>query len=93
MITVGDVDGNKLQTVLKQLLAEHTIYRAKGFASLPGKSLRQVLQAVGQRLDVHFDRFWSADEQPETSLVFIGKNLDETVLKSALQTAELPTAA
>ena len=93
VITLGDVDGEKLQTVLKELLAEHTIYRAKGFASLPGKPLRQVLQAVGQRLDVHFDRFWAPEEQPETSLVFIGKNLDETILKSALQTAELPAAA
>ena len=93
VITLGDVDGDKLQSVLKKLLAEHTIYRAKGFASLPGKPLRQVLQAVGQRLDVHFDRFWAADEQPETSLVFIGKNLDEAILKKALQTAELATAA
>ena len=83
------MDSQNLQTVLKELLAEHTIYRAKGFASLPGKPLRQVLQAVGQRLDVHFDRFWTPEEQPQTSLVFIGKNLDETVLKSALKTAEL----
>ena len=93
VITVGDVDGDKLQAVLKQLLVEHTIYRAKGFASLPGKPLRQVLQAVGQRLDIHFDRFWTPEEHPKTSLVFIGKNLDEAVLKSALQTAELKITA
>jgi len=92
-ITLGDVDGDKLQAVLKELLSEHAIYRAKGFASLPGKPLRQVLQAVGQRLDVHFDRFWTADEQPQTSLVFIGKNLDEATLIAALKTAELPVAA
>lgn len=92
-ITLGDVDGDKLQTVLKKLLAEHTIYRAKGFASLPGKPLRQVLQAVGQRLDVHFDRFWTPEEIPQTSLVFIGKNLDEATLIAALKTAEVAVAA
>ncbi|MGH1542026.1 MAG: cobalamin biosynthesis protein CobW [Arenicella sp.] len=93
VITLGDVDSDKLQTVLRELLSKHTIYRVKGFASLPGKSMRQVLQAVGERLDVHFDRFWSAEEQPKTSLVFIGKNLDEAILTKALQVAELPAAA
>ncbi|MCJ8270159.1 MAG: GTP-binding protein, partial [Psychrosphaera sp.] len=66
VITVGEVDGQQLQNALKDLLSKHNIYRAKGFAALPGKPMRQVLQAVGERLEVHFDRLWTADEKRQT---------------------------
>ncbi|EGG98168.1 CobW GTPase involved in cobalt insertion for B12 biosynthesis [gamma proteobacterium IMCC2047] len=89
MITLDEVEAEPLQATLKGLLAEHNIFRAKGFAALPGKPMRQVLQAVGERLDVHFDRLWLADEVRKTSLVFIGKNLDEAVVRKALQSAQV----
>ncbi len=88
VISVGEVDGEKIQAVIKELVAKHTIYRAKGFAAVTGKPMRQVLQAVGKRLDSHFDRLWSEDEQRQTQLVVIGKHLDEAVLTQALKTAE-----
>jgi len=87
VITLDEVEAEPLQTALKGLLAEHNIFRAKGFAALPGKPMRQVLQAVGERLDVHFDRLWKADEARKTSLVFIGKDLEEAVVRKALETA------
>ena len=87
VISLGEVDGDKIQTVLKQLLNEKNIFRAKGFAALPGKPMRQVLQAVGERLDVHFDRLWEASEPRATQLVFIGKGIDEADIRSALETA------
>lgn len=87
VITMDEVEAEPLQAALKGLLAEHNIFRAKGFAALPGKPMRQVLQAVGERLDVHFDRLWQADEARKTSLVFIGKNLEEAVVRKALETA------
>ena len=86
VITLGEVDSDKLQNTLKGLLSEFNIYRAKGFAALPGKPMRQVLQAVGTRLDVYFDRPWGADE-PKTQLVFIGKGIEESVIKAALEDA------
>jgi len=89
VITLDEVEAEPLQAALKGLLAEHNIFRAKGFAALPGKPMRQVLQAVGERLDVHFDRLWLADEARKTSLVFIGKNLDEAVVRKALQSAQV----
>ena len=92
VITIGEVDGDKLQATLKKLLEQHTIYRAKGFAALPGKPMRQVLQAVGKRLDVHFDRLWTAEEQPKTQLVFIGKELSQQTIEAALKEAELEAA-
>ncbi|MEJ2046231.1 MAG: cobalamin biosynthesis protein CobW [Reinekea sp.] len=89
LLSFGEVDGDKLQQVLNSLLTEHNIYRAKGFAALPGKPMRQVLQAVGKRLDVHYDRLWQEDDVRKTQLVFIGKHLDKQVLIDALTVAEV----
>jgi cobalamin biosynthesis protein CobW len=88
VIRVGEVDADKIQAVVTDLIASHTIYRAKGFAAIINKPMRQVLQGVGQRLDAHFDRLWADDEIRQTQLVVIGKNLDEAVLTAALKTAE-----
>ena len=87
VITLGEVDTERLQAIVIDLLKNNTIYRAKGFAALPGKPMRQVIQAVGKRLDVHFDRAWEAEETRATQLVFIGKGLDEARVKSALEEA------
>ncbi len=89
VIRLGEVDEDKLQSLLQELLAQHNIFRAKGFAALPGKPMRQVLQAVGKRLEAHFDRLWAADEPRKTSLVFIGKDLKEADIKEVLQEAEV----
>jgi len=86
VISIGEVDSEKLQGILKGLLSDFNIFRAKGFAALPGKPMRQVLQAVGKRLDVYFDRPWGNDE-PKTQLVFIGKGIDEATIKAALEEA------
>ena len=87
VISLGEVDAEKLQQQLQQLLADFNIYRAKGFAALPGKPMRQVLQAVGKRLDVYFDRPWGQDEERKTQLVFIGKGIDKATIQSLLETA------
>ena len=89
VIHLGEVDGERLQDALKELLAKQQIYRAKGFAALPNKPMRQVLQAVGQRLETHFDRLWAADEARRTSLVMIGKHLHVDELTAALKVAEV----
>ncbi len=86
VISIGEVDSEKLQAILKNLISQFNIYRAKGFAALPGKPMRQVIQAVGKRLDVYFDRPWGNDE-PKTQLVFIGKGIDEATIKTALEEA------
>lgn len=88
VITLGEVDDQRLQQLISQLLAQHNIYRAKGFAALPGKPMRRVLQAVGQRLDAYFDRLWQADENRATQLVFIGKGINATDIRAVLSEAE-----
>lgn len=91
VITLGEVDSGKLLAVLMQLLDRHAIYRTKGFAALPGKPMRQVIQAVGTRVDSHFDRLWGIQEERLTCLVFIGKNLDQVQLHQALLDAAVTT--
>lgn len=89
VVTLGEVNEDKIKDILAALITTQNIYRAKGFAALPGMPMRQVLQAVGRRLDVHFDRLWTVDETRATSLVFIGKGLVEADIKAALQKAEV----
>lgn len=93
VITLHEVDGDRLRQTLQALLDEFEIYRAKGFAALPGKPMRQVVQAVGQRLDMHFDRLWAADETRQTRLVVIGRNLDPAQLTERLRGSEIGQAA
>lgn len=92
VITLSEVDGDRLARTLQQLLKDYRIYRAKGFAALPGKPMRQVIQAVGKRLDTHFDRLWGKEETRQTQLVVIGKGFDPAELKDALTTAETSVA-
>lgn len=91
VITLGEVAPMALQTALKQLMLAYTIYRVKGFAALPNKPMRQVVQGVGQRLEMHFDRLWQADEARQTQLVLIGKGLDIPAISAQLHA--LGTAA
>jgi len=93
VIKLDEVDSDKLQQVMKTLLNEHNIYRAKGFAAIPGKPMRQVIQAVGKRMDVSFDRLWQPDEERATHLVFIGKDLDKTLVTAALASAQVEITA
>lgn len=88
VVSIGEVDSDQLQVVLKDLLVQHNIFRVKGFAALPNKPMRQVLQAVGERLHVYFDRLWEASEERATKLVFIGKDLNEDLITNALKTAQ-----
>lgn len=91
VIRLGEVDGDALADRLQHLLKTHEIYRAKGFAAIPGKPMRRVIQAVGERQDGYFDRLWGQDESRRTQLVIIGKALDSEALHAALASAEIAT--
>jgi cobalamin biosynthesis protein CobW len=72
---------------LQTLVEQHTIYRAKGFAALPGAPMRLVIQGVGGRFDSYFDRRWRADETRASRFVLIGEDLDQAVLQRAFDAA------
>jgi cobalamin biosynthesis protein CobW len=70
---------------LRNAIDLHDILRVKGLVDLPDRDRRQVVQAVGGRLQQHFDRSWLPEEQRETRLVVIGrKGLDRSAIIAAL---------
>jgi len=93
VVKLPHVDRDRLLAVLEQLVAQQTIYRIKGFAAIPGKPMRLLVQGVGRRFDQHFDRRWNAFEAPRTELVFIGADLDEAALRAALASAVAESTA
>jgi cobalamin biosynthesis protein CobW len=86
VVTAGSIeDGHAFLARLRTTIGLHDVLRVKGFIDLPGRDRRQVVQAVGDRLQQHFDRSWRADEKRETRLVVIGrKGLDRAAITAAL---------
>lgn len=66
------------------VIRTHDILRLKGFAAVTGKPMRLTIQAVGPRVDTHFDQpFGSAPRL--TRLVVIGEaGLDRSAIEAAL---------
>ncbi len=89
VISMGKVDSEKLLQQLTLLIDTQNIYRAKGFVALRNKPMRQVIQAVGSRVEQYFDRLWKANETPHTEIVIIGKQLNLEQIRATLKAAEL----
>ena len=63
----------------------HDILRVKGFADVPGKAMRLVVQGVGTRIQHYFDRDWRPGETRATQLVIIGQTgLDRDAVHAAI---------
>jgi cobalamin biosynthesis protein CobW len=86
-ITLPEGEERLLLDALTQLVVQHGILRVKGFAAIPGKPMRLLIQGVGTRFDKHFDRAWSAGEPRVTRLVLIGQELDAVALEAQLNAA------
>jgi cobalamin biosynthesis protein CobW len=69
---------------LQALVQQQEIYRVKGFVSVPNKSMRLVLQGVGNRFDSFYDRPWQPTETRQTKLVLIGRALDQLTIQAAI---------
>ncbi|OAP42728.1 cobalamin biosynthesis protein CobW [Sinorhizobium glycinis] len=70
---------------LKGVVAEHDILRLKGFADVPDKPMRLLIQAVGSRIDQYYDRAWAPGETRGTRLVVIGlHDMDEAAVRAAI---------
>jgi cobalamin biosynthesis protein CobW len=71
---------------LTGLIRAHDVLRVKGFLDVPGRDRRQVVQAVGDRIEQHFDRSWLPGERRASRLVVIGrKGLDRAAIMAALE--------
>ncbi|MDF1607621.1 cobalamin biosynthesis protein CobW [Hoeflea sp. YIM 152468] len=86
VVSLGPInDAAAFTEGLKALITTHDILRLKGFADASGKPMRMVVQAVGNRIDSHFDRPWDAGEARETRLVVIGLHgIDATAIRAGL---------
>jgi cobalamin biosynthesis protein CobW len=70
---------------LRRVIAAHRVLRVKGFVDMPGYQRRQVVQAVGDRVQCYFDRPWQEGEARATRLVVIGEaGLDQAGIAAAL---------
>ena len=84
VVTLNAAD-DALLARLAATIRAHDILRVKGFVAVPGRDRRQIVQAVGDRVQHYFDRPWEAGEERATRLVVIGKKgLDRAAVVAAL---------
>ncbi|QDC39926.1 cobalamin biosynthesis protein CobW [Sphingobium fuliginis] len=86
IVDLGELsDPEPLLAALAESIAVHDILRVKGFLAIEGRPARLVLQAVGPRIQHHYDRHWQADEPRHSRLVVIGQSgMDRAAIEAAL---------
>lgn len=83
-----------LVRAIETLANENNILRVKGYASVAGKPMRLLVQAVGARVRHQYDRPWKSDEPRSGRLVVIAEHDDidpgaiRAVLSPAVKAAE-----
>ncbi|CAE1161462.1 unnamed protein product [Acanthosepion pharaonis] len=60
------------------------IFRLKGVLSISDSPKRVIVQAVHELFDFQYTSDWETNEQRLNRMVFIGRNLDESVLQKCL---------
>jgi cobalamin biosynthesis protein CobW len=79
------LDQKTLLARINAVIESHDILRLKGFAHIPDTTARLLIQAVGPRLNLYFDRPWHDNEKRQTRLVVIGeKAIDQMAIAAAL---------
>ncbi|WP_424927568.1 cobalamin biosynthesis protein CobW [Amaricoccus tamworthensis] len=90
VVTMPELDDTEAFLArVSRTIDTHDLLRVKGFAAVAGKPMRLVLQAVGPRIESHYDRPFAAGEERGTRLVVIGlSGLDrEKILANLTQAA------
>ena len=86
IVEKGELDLDAVQEWVGTILQEKgaDIYRMKGVLSIANADQKFVYQAVHMIFNGNFEEgeVWGPDEERESKLVFIGKNLDKEALKS-----------
>jgi cobalamin biosynthesis protein CobW len=84
---IADIAG--FQERMQAVIARHDILRFKGFAAVPGKPMRMVVQAVGTRINAYFDRAWTKGEKQLSRFVVIGEHhdMDENAIRADILAA------
>jgi cobalamin biosynthesis protein CobW len=87
VVELGPIDDpDALEARLVAAVEAHDIFRIKGFAHIPDRPRRLVVQGVGTRFQRYFDRDWAAGDTPSTRLVVIGRaGMDRAAIEAALR--------
>uniref|UniRef100_A0A803L6B4 CobW C-terminal domain-containing protein n=1 Tax=Chenopodium quinoa TaxID=63459 RepID=A0A803L6B4_CHEQI len=87
IVSEGTIDLDELDDWLERLIEEkgEDLYRYKGVLSVNGSDERYVLQGVHTMLDGCPGKTWTPDEKRINKLVFIGRDLDETMLRKGFK--------
>lgn len=86
VIELGEVvDPDILQAAIVRLAREQHILRVKGYVAVVDKPMRMLVQAVGERVRVQYDRAWGSDAR-QTRLVVIAEHqhVDEAAIRAVL---------
>jgi G3E family GTPase len=83
----GTVDLAAVQEWVGEVLKTkgNDIYRMKGVLAIEHSEQKFVYQAVHMLFTGQFDEGWGADEEQESKLVFIGRNLDKGELEKGFK--------
>merc|ERR1711908_124040 len=83
----GSVDLDMVQGFVGDILQKKgaDIYRMKGVLSISHSEQKFVYQAVHMIFNGNFEDKWGKDEERESKLVFIGKNLDPDGLRKSFR--------
>ncbi len=81
------VNAERLSAWLTEFLAEHgqTILRVKGIVYVAGEPRKMVFHGVHMMVEGDFQRAWATDEKRQTTIVWIGRQLDPDALQAALE--------
>jgi cobalamin biosynthesis protein CobW len=64
-------DPEALSAALQRLAQEQNILRAKGYIAVAGKPMRLLVQAVGARVRMQYDRPWADTDAPRASRLVV----------------------
>lgn len=87
VLSWGEIaDPDDLARRIETLAAGGDVLRVKGYAAVAGKPMRLLVQAVGARVRVQYDRPWRGNEARATQLVVIAERdrLDPPTIRAAL---------
>lgn len=79
-------DPEALSAALQQLAQEQNILRVKGYIAVAGKPMRLLVQAVGERVRMHYDRPWgSAPRRSQLVVIAEMADVNEAAIRAVLK--------
>ncbi|CAK7356026.1 unnamed protein product [Dovyalis caffra] len=87
IVSEGRLDLDEVDDWLERLIEEkgEDLYRMKGVLSVTSSDQRYIFQGLHSFLDGCPGETWGPDEKRINKLVFIGRNLDETLLRKGFK--------